>query len=164
MKHCTYPDHEGERLLPLSAFNKQRSKRDGLRSWCRTCQSRGRSEKPESLPRRRKRKNDWQQKNPEKANKMTYRHREKLRDQVFDHYGRACACCGATENLQIDHVDGGGTAHRITLFGYRGETYMFYRWLIRQGFPPGYQTLCGPCNSSKHAGLACRLDHSQATA
>ena len=36
---------------------------------------------------------------------------------------------------------------------------MFYGWLIANGFPPGYQTLCRPCNASKADSPACRLDH-----
>jgi hypothetical protein len=88
--------------------------------------------------------------------------RARLAARVFAHYGTVCACpgCGATENLTIDHVDGDGTAHRIELFGTpRCAGYHFYRWLIRQGFPDGYQTLCQPCNQSKRHGSACRIDH-----
>jgi hypothetical protein len=80
-----------------------------------------------------------------------------LRDQVFGHYGTVCACCGTTENLTIDHVNGGGTKHREELGGIGG--IQFYVWLIRNGFPEGFQTLCNPCNISKGNGLACRLKH-----
>jgi hypothetical protein len=82
------------------------------------------------------------------------------RAAVFDHYGWACACCGATENLTIDHVNGGGRAHRLTLFGNaeQGGTH-FWRWLADQGFPEGFQTLCMPCNSSKRDTARCRLEH-----
>jgi hypothetical protein len=80
------------------------------------------------------------------------------RDAVFGHYGRACACCGSAENLVIDHVAGGGAAHRIELNLVSGGV-RFYRWLIAQGFPDGYQALCSRCNSSKGEGTACRLDH-----
>ena len=78
---------------------------------------------------------------------------------MLDHYGRSCACCGSAEDLGIDHVNGGGNAHRIALFGRAAESTKMYRWLIRNGFPAGYQILCGPCNSSKAGGAACRLDH-----
>jgi hypothetical protein len=76
---------------------------------------------------------------------------------VFGHYGRACTCCGATENLTIDHVNGGGKAHRRRLGVNGGRA--FWAWLIAQGFPDGYQTMCTPCNQSKGAGAACRLWH-----
>lgn len=83
------------------------------------------------------------------------------RDQVFAHYGTACACCGVSDRLTIDHVDGGGGDHRQQLRGKRGGGggAWFYRWLIRQGFPDGYQTLCQPCNRSKGAQESCSLQH-----
>jgi hypothetical protein len=81
------------------------------------------------------------------------------RTAVFSHYGTACVCCGATEPLEIDHVNGGGTAHRIELFGHSSTSAHFFRWLIREGFPDGFQTMCEPCNASKGDGAACRLWH-----
>jgi hypothetical protein len=76
---------------------------------------------------------------------------------VFAHYGTACACCGTTEDLSIDHVNGGGSQHREEL-NCKGGVH-FYFWLIDRGFPEGYQTLCVPCNSSKADGPSCRLVH-----
>jgi hypothetical protein len=87
------------------------------------------------------------------------RKHQENRDAVLDHYGRACSCCGTTDNLCIDHVNGGGTAHRIALFGSASDSSKLYRWLVRQGFPPGFQVLCMRCNSSKANGPSCRLDH-----
>ncbi len=87
--------------------------------------------------------------------------RAALREKVLGHYGRACACCGVTEDLTIDHVNGDGDQHRIELYGdsqASGGT-RFYRWLIKQGFPPGYATLCRRCNLSKGKAERCRLDH-----
>jgi hypothetical protein len=79
--------------------------------------------------------------------------------KVFAHYGRVCACpgCGATEQLEIDHINGGGTEHRRTARTGNGSS--FHAWLIRQGFPEGFQTHCHPCNMSKGEGPACRIDH-----
>ena len=91
------------------------------------------------------------------------RHRKSVRDQVFDHYGRACACCGSAESLTIDHVYGGGSQHRLEVLGRKtaaGTT--FYGWLVRNGFPEGFQTLCFPCNNSKNTGERCRIDHAAA--
>jgi hypothetical protein len=79
-----------------------------------------------------------------------------IRKKVFGHYGLVCACCGTRENLTIDHVDGGGWEDRAK--GLYGR--MLWLQLINNGFPEGFQTLCGPCNSSKSDGEACRLDHS----
>lgn len=76
---------------------------------------------------------------------------------MFGHYGRSCACCGTAENLTIDHVFGGGGAHLKALGLTGGDS--FYRWLISNDFPAGFQTLCGPCNVSKGGGNRCRRWH-----
>lgn len=82
------------------------------------------------------------------------------RAAVFGHYGTVCACCGTDADLTIDHMNGGGKAHRLELFGRPDAGGIhFYAWLIRQGFPEGYQTLCRQCNRSKGEGPACRLWH-----
>lgn len=85
-----------------------------------------------------------------------------VKREVFDHYGNVCACCGGTSWLSIDHVATSGSAHRMKLFGYAsgGGGMMFYRWLRRNGYPEGYQTLCTACNTSKRDRPACALDHS----
>lgn len=69
--------------------------------------------------------------------------------QVFEHYGLVCICCGEThfEFLSIDHVLGGGRQHLAKLHVGNGGS-AFYGWLIRQGFPPGYETRCMNCNSA----------------
>jgi hypothetical protein len=96
---------------------------------------------------------------PREGRKRALRRYHAVKDAVLDHYSRACSCCGATDRLTIDHVNGDGKAHRIELFGRSSANLQMYRWLIAQGFPPGFQVLCRPCNSSKGAGAACRLDH-----
>jgi hypothetical protein len=82
------------------------------------------------------------------------RERARIRDAVFGHYGRACTCCGATEDLTIDHANGGGGEERRR-GGLRG--YRLYALLIATGFPDGFATMCNPCNGSKGDGPACRL-------
>ncbi len=96
--------------------------------------------------------------NREQALERASCYTDSLRAAVFSHYGSACACCGSTERLSIDHVNGGGQRHRQELFGRQGG-WGFYVWLIKRGFPSGYQPLCLPCNSSKGCGERCRLDH-----
>jgi hypothetical protein len=85
--------------------------------------------------------------------------RSLVRAAVFGWYGTSCWCCAAVEDLTIDHVNGGGGEHRAALFGNAHESFRFYLWLIDQGFPEDYQTLCRPCNASKAGGPACRLTH-----
>lgn len=71
------------------------------------------------------------------------------RDLVLAHYGGVCACCGESqyEFLAIDHINGGGTKHRIGL-GTVARGSSFVRWLIKQGLPEGYRVLCHNCNAA----------------
>lgn len=83
--------------------------------------------------------------------------RRRTRAKVFDHYGWWCACCGSPENLCVDHVLGDGRQQRGRDYYASGDAV--FRWLIRNHFPPGYQTLCRPCNISKQSGPCCWLLH-----
>jgi hypothetical protein len=47
--------------------------------------------------------------------------------------------------LCIDHINGGGRAHRREIGGHAS----FYLWLIKNNFPEGYQVLCWNHNSKK---------------
>jgi hypothetical protein len=80
---------------------------------------------------------------------------------VLRHYGGnhpACVCCGCDDlpRLVMDHRHGGGNVHRDAI-GRSGSS--FTRWLIDQGYPPGYDILCERCNTAKGDGDACMLDH-----
>lgn len=79
--------------------------------------------------------------------------RYKLR--VLSHYGGTPPVCadpyhihekpfGLVDALSIDHVEGGGAAHRRSL-GKGKEGSQFYTWLVAQGFPAGFQVLCMNC-------------------
>lgn len=87
------------------------------------------------------------------------KHYAEERGRVFDHYGRECACCGATEQLEVDHIGGGGQRHRDVIPG-NGSGSHLYRWLIKNDFPRGFQILCRPCNRHKGKAGRCWLDHS----
>jgi hypothetical protein len=71
-----------------------------------------------------------------------------LRAEVIQHYGGCCACCGETEIkfLAIDHLNGGGVAHRRKLGG-GGQA--IYRWIRNNSYPEGFQVLCHNCNTAK---------------
>lgn len=77
--------------------------------------------------------------------------RQEIRQQIFNHYGRSCICCGESTPLflTLDHVEGGGHFHRQTVTGGRAGI-RFYRWLLRQNLPGGYQVLCWNCNVGRH--------------
>lgn len=72
--------------------------------------------------------------------------RLRRRMRVLENYGLSCACCGEghIEFLAIDHINGGGSKQKKTL----GNLHI-YSWIIRNGFPKGFQTLCHNCNSAK---------------
>lgn len=76
----------------------------------------------------------------------------KVKTETLSHYSNGtplCACCG--ENilllLTVDHINGGGAAHRRAG---SGGGVNFYSKLRKQGYPPGYQVLCFTCNTGKH--------------
>jgi hypothetical protein len=71
--------------------------------------------------------------------------RQRDRDAAFGHYGRVCARCGSARQLQIDHINDDGAAHRAS----DPAASTLYRWLRLHGYPPGFQTLCAPCNRAK---------------
>ena len=77
--------------------------------------------------------------------------RVKLKKEVLTYYGNGyckCITCGETRLscLSLDHINGGGTQHRL----HTGCTgYGMYMWLKKQNFPSGYQTLCMNCQFIK---------------
>ncbi len=83
-----------------------------------------------------------------KCQKLSRQKHERLRRRVFEHYGLRCTCCpeDTYEFLEIDHIDGDGHGndHRREI-GYGA----IYRWLIKNNFPSGFQTLCSNCNRAK---------------
>lgn len=68
---------------------------------------------------------------------------------VFNHYGTKCIGCGMSDLrcLSIDHINGDGNVHRRKLKSQGGS--MFYRWIVRQGFPNWLQVLCMNCQFIK---------------
>ena len=102
---------------------------------------------------------EWRKKYPErvKARKATAAYKEKdklykrrerhlLKIAVFEAYGGTfCACCGVKhiEFLTLDHINGDGATQRRNL---KKLGSVFYYWLKRQGYPPGFRVLCFNCN------------------
>jgi len=77
---------------------------------------------------------------------------QQLKALLVAHYSNGankCVCCGESEVrfLTIDHINGNGSQHRKSTKCGTGST--FYRWLIRQGMPDGYQVLCYNCNNAR---------------
>lgn len=79
--------------------------------------------------------------------------RQMIKEATFAAYGGyVCACCGEKEPkfLTLDHVNNDGAAHRRSITGKRHSAGTHtYEWLLKRGFPPGYQILCMNCNHGK---------------
>lgn len=88
--------------------------------------------------------------NREKRKKYNEKWVQSRRLKCLIHYSGnppKCACCGEShiEFLTIDHIHGGGRKDRIHF----GVGSNFYKWLIDNNFPSGFQVLCYNCNCSK---------------
>jgi len=91
----------------------------------------------------------WRNEHRDHYHKIQKVARDKKRLAVLLHYSHGkleCNCCGERhiQFLALDHIGGGGNKHRKEV-GYGDQ---FFRWLIRNGFPDGYQVLCHNCNLS----------------
>lgn len=98
---------------------------------------------------------DWREKNRERLREDNRLRRLALKDEALDRYGRICARCGFSNilALQIDHVNDNGAEERQALGGRGNAGWNFYRWLKKNGWPEGYQTLCANCNTIKQQEL-----------
>ena len=88
-------------------------------------------------------------KGKQKLLEAVHRSQHKTKLAVLTHYSNGkCACvrCGESDIncLTIDHMKAVQGGERIRP-GY------FYRWLIKNNFPEGYQTLCMNCHWRKRA-------------
>lgn len=86
-------------------------------------------------------------------NALNRARRKVLRSAVLEAYGGpVCACCGEREEafLTLDHIENNGAAERLKIAGRRNAAGIHtYMWLLKHGFPPGYQVLCMNCNFGK---------------
>lgn len=67
------------------------------------------------------------------------------RKLVLEHYGMKCVCCNITQQefLEIDHINGDGTEHRLEIGRH------IYEWTISNNYPNNLQILCANCNRCK---------------
>ncbi len=79
-----------------------------------------------------------------------------VKAELIEAYGGRCNGCGSVEELQIDHVLGGGNAHRRWACGTRSKpgSHAFRLYLRRHGHPRSIdghplQLLCRPCHEFK---------------
>ena len=79
--------------------------------------------------------------------KRSYWKRQRL--IVLLHYSNGrlrCRCCGEKtyEFMSLDHIHGNGNKQRRKI-----KSNYLLNWIIKQGFPKGYQVLCHNCNLAK---------------
>lgn len=118
---------------PLSSFHRNKTKPDGLAYMCKECTNAYyKSRRPET--RERQMENNRQM-------------RRRYKQRALEAYGSKCECCGETEPafLCIDHVNGGGNQHRAEL---KQAGTDLYKWLKKEGYPPGFRVLCWNCNAA----------------
>ncbi len=92
-----------------------------------------------------------------KTHKDEYRarhkkYRLKVRNDVINHYGGKCACCGENtlEFMTIDHIENNGAQHRKQVMGNsRNSGWKFYKWLRQNNYPKEFQVLCFNCNMGR---------------
>lgn len=148
---------------------------DGTQTRCPACRSdeyQRRMARPGNREKVRQQAKDYAARNPEKireymaaryygdheenkakaAAKARVKHRE-TRAEVLSAYGGKCNCCGESESafLVMDHIDGGGNAHRKE----QNSGRAIYHWLKRNGYPDGFQVLCANCNMAKERPGGC---------
>ena len=93
----------------------------------------------------------WRDKNRERLREDSRQYKLKAKETILDRYGRSCIRCGFDDirALHLDHVNDNGAEERKSLGGQKISGANFYLYLIKQGLPDGYQTLCANCNFIK---------------
>lgn len=139
---------------PYADFPPNKAMKLGLGCYCRSCaialgRERYVRNRPEALESARRWYRDAGAGAHMRHRQACRRNVDRLRSQVWDHYGWACKCCGEDNPafFTLDHINNDGAAERKVLAVNGGVE--FYRILRRRGFPPGYQTLCHNCNTAK---------------
>lgn len=160
MKICSKCEKQKE----LTAFYADKQKTDGKTSVCKSCinemQAKARKN-PQYIYCFNKYQKEWQ-----KSYRKTPRYKawrktatakmlEKarlLKQEIINHYGGKCACCGITDPffLSVDHINNDGYLERRgKIRRYRPSGYFLYKRIIKANFPNDLQILCFNCNIAK---------------
>lgn len=79
-----------------------------------------------------------------------YQITKKMRLTLIERLGGRCVRCTTQVALEIDHINGGGKAHRSEFKTYRGYLE-FLMALSQEELERDYQALCKPHNLEKYA-------------
>lgn len=139
---------------PYSLFYKNAKTKSGYRSECKVCVNAAlriyKASHPEVVLRNQK--NDLLR-NGKRRMRVRNESARKIRLEVIEAYGATCVCCDEKriQFLTLDHIQGGGGAHRQRL-GARGV----YNEVKRLGFPRDtFRLLCMNCNFARRFGKQC---------
>ena len=93
---------------------------------------------------------EWAKKNRDKKRQSVRNWYKRVREDVLNHYGNCCACCGENRKvfLAIDHINGGGNKHRKSL-----KTTNLAHWVQKNNYPKEYRILCHNCNYAITIGI-----------
>lgn len=130
----------------LAQFKRKKGYTDGHFCWCKKCQLAYGTKYRKDNPTK---KQDWYRANRSDAIAYAKRNYNRMKNEVYEHYGNKCSCCEETEIrfLTIDHKNGGGTRHKAEV---GGGGWPMYRWIIKNDFPDELQLLCANCNLGKY--------------
>lgn len=108
----------------------------------------------------------WRYRNLPSVKNKQRSSRQDIKRRILEHYGCKCMCeCGCTTKtplkLTVDHINGGGNAHRRAIKKYG---HNFYVWMIKNNFPPGFRLLCFDCNCSRKNNFGVCPDFQPASA
>lgn len=155
---------------PITDFVRNRTRRRGHNERCKQCSAaiaknrrnadlESAKAKARSYYAKKSQDPDWMKERRGKTNAS----RTARRHKIIAHYGGQCSCCGETtlEFLHVDHINGGGNAHRSEVGQGKHDGQAVLAWVIRNNFPEGFRVLCANCNMSLGAYGYC--PHSKRT-
>ena len=149
MKRCSRCGQEKD----LNQFGPDQKTLDGRFCWCRECRRAWDREYGRANPEKiRQRNHKWHAAHRQEDQTRCRVYHQRQKQAVYDYYGHQCACCGENrpEFLAIDHINNDGATHRRET----GRVNI-HVWLVRHGFPPGFQVLCRNCNRAKFVYGVC---------
>lgn len=98
----------------------------------------------------------WHVEHRDRHRELSREYRERIRREVFEHYGNKCACCGETEIdfLTIDHINNDGALERKGGPGTSTGINSYVK-IKKSGYPKTLQLLCFNCNCARFYHKVC---------
>lgn len=158
------------RWLPLSDFPSRTSPSSSRKATCKECKATGYKEwrlaNHEQLL--QKKRDDYYANRDKilklrKVAKNGARYLARLKQEIFNHYGNACYCCGLDDPrfLTVEHLSNDGHVSRYAN-GKRKSGSSMYREIIDAGFPEDIALACYNCNCARaHIGRGGICPHKQ---